>query len=174
MVFLCPLRQMLEQYLKLHNDCLFPNTLQVTDIQCYIVWATVSLNAQCNVTHNWIIIPENNYITFELICTVHLLNHNLCFTNHCILWWAILTATFLPCRLQQVRRAPRVFHCMEMTLRLYIIHVEFSKSCCKIHVINTNVMRHCLQLHLYTFEYKYVFHDSTTVSNLLFILLIYF
>ena len=77
MVFLGPVRQMLEQYLKLHNNCFFPNTLQVIIIQCYIVWATVPLNTQCNATHNWIIIPDNNYITLQHICAVHLLNHNV-------------------------------------------------------------------------------------------------
>lgn len=163
MVFLCPLRQMLEQYLKLHNHRVFPNSSQVTNIQCYIVRATVSLNTQCNATHNWIIIPENNYITFKLICTVHLLNHNLCFTNNCTLRWAILTATFLLWRLQQVRRAPKIFYCMELTLTLYIIHVEFWKSCCKIHVINISVMWHSLQLHLYA--YKHTYYDKFLIEE---------
>ena len=27
--------------------------------------------------------------------------------------------------------------------------------------------QHCLQLHLYTYEYNYMFHDSITVSYLL-------
>jgi hypothetical protein len=47
-----------------------------------------------------------------------------------------------------------------LTLRLYIIFFYFQN-----YVVSTTW--HCLQLHLYTCEYNYMFHDSITVSCLL-------
>ena len=56
---------------------------------------------------------------------------------------------------------------MGPTLRLYIIYVCFKKLCYENHVLSITVTWHCLQLHLLSYKYNYMFHDSVIVTYLL-------